>query len=236
MPEVIALGPLRLDAVLLAALIAGAAGFLAFKIRLRRLAGSEQSEQSKQSKQAELWERLYVNTAIITLLCWKLLFLLRAPSMLWERPSSLVIVRGSGFDALIGLAAAIIYVAYVRYRTRIAGLLMLDMWPFAILPACLVWTLLTNVPYGLGYTVLYAILYVVLLRVDAEAGSGRFASIALLGSGIGGLLVSLFAPYPPGVVPSLTFGLTSLQWLFIGAGLVGSLLPVKDKETESRAY
>lgn len=228
LPEVIAFGPLRLDAGLLAALIAGAAGFLALKMRLRgHAAGSEQ---------AELWGRLYVNAAIITLLCWKLLFLLREPSMLWERPSSIVIVRGSGFDAMIGLVAAAAYIAYVRSRMRIPGLVTLDVWPFAIIPACLVWTLLKSPLYGLGYAALYALLYVILLRVDAEAGSGRFAYIALLGSGIGGLLVSLFAPYPPGAVPDLTFGLTSLQWLFVVVGLLAALLPLRDKETETRTY
>ncbi|SEP11155.1 hypothetical protein [Paenibacillus sp. OV219] len=232
MPEVIAVGPLRLDSVLLAALIAGAAGFIAIKLKLT---GTERSE---------LWGQLYVNAAIITLLSWKLLFLLREPSMLWERPSSLVIVRGSGFDAMNGFAASIVYIAYVRYRRRIPSLVMLDTWPFALIPACLAWTLLTDLRYGIGYVVLYALVYAAMLRVDAEAGSGRLASIALLGSGLGGLLVSLFAPYAPGVVPELTLGLTRLQWLFVGCGLVGALLPLSEpardkdehKEKESRTY
>lgn len=228
MPDVIALGPLRLDAILLAALIAGAAGFIAIKLKV---AGTER---------ADLWEKLYVNAAIIILLCWKLLFLLREPSMLWERPSSLVLVRGSGFDAIVGFAMAIFYIAYVRYRRQIPGLVMLDMWPFAVIPAGLVWTLLTNTLYGLPYTVLYVLVYAMMLRVDAVPGSGRIASMAWLGSGIGGLLVSLFAPYAPGVVPELTFGLTRLQLLFVGCGLVGALLPLPapawDKEKESRTY
>ncbi|RAP75223.1 hypothetical protein [Paenibacillus montanisoli] len=219
MTEPIAIGPLRLDAMMLAAIGSAAAGLAILKLWLAR----------SPFKEERYWFELAVNAMIWILIGWKLAFLLREPEVLWERPSALIIVRGSGSDTAVGMLLAIVYLGYATRKRRIKALKLLDVLPFALLPACIVWTLITDRWYGIPYAILLAAVYGVLFRTGAagRAGSGETASLALLGTGIGGLVVSLFAPYPPGELPMLTFGLTTLQWLFILMSLLGIGLPTR---------
>ncbi|WP_308638325.1 hypothetical protein [Paenibacillus silvisoli] len=222
MSEPIAVGPLRLDAMLLAALVSAAVGLAMLKLWLSR----------SPLKEERYWLDLALNAMIWTLIGWKLTFLVREPEVLWERPSALIIMRGSGSDTLVGILLAIGYLAYASRKRGIPFVKLLDVWPFALLPAFFAWTLLTDRWYGIPYALLLAAVYGILFRTGAagRAGSGEAASLALFGAGIGGLAVSLFAPYPAGELPGLTFGLTTLQWLFILLSLVGIGLGGRGKQ------
>ncbi|SDX90101.1 hypothetical protein [Paenibacillus sp. CF384] len=219
MSETIELGPLRLDAMLLAGLLSAAVGLAMFKIWLSR--SSLQGETN--------WMDIALNAVICTIIGWKLAFLVRDPELLWERPSALLLVRGSATDTAFGFLLACAYVAYAGRKRNIPLKKLLDVWPYAIIPGCIVWTLLTDFPYAIPYALLLACVYGILFRTGASSriGSGETASLSLLGTGIGGLFVSLFAAYPPGTLPALTFGLTMLQWLFIALSFIGILMPRK---------
>ncbi|SFT04142.1 hypothetical protein [Paenibacillus sp. BC26] len=213
MSEAIEIGPLRLDAMLLAGLLSAAVGLALFKLWIAR--SSLQGETN--------WLDIGLNAVICTIIGWKLAFLIRDPEILWERPSALLLVRGSGVDTAFGFVLACAYIGYAGRKRKIPLNKQLDVWPYAIVPGCFVWTLVTDIPYGIPYALLIACVYGVLFRTGASSriGSGESASISLLGTGIGGLFVSLFAAYPPGTLPALTYGLTTLQWLFIALSFIG---------------
>ncbi|BBH21896.1 hypothetical protein Back11_32410 [Paenibacillus baekrokdamisoli] len=219
MPELLTLGTLRLDGILLTAILSAAVGFIALSIWLKHV-GDERKAW---------WVSLWPNGCLLTLLCWKLAFLFNEPSMLWERPSSLILMRGSAEDAALGIMVALIYMIIAVRKRGITVLSLLDILPFAVLPCCIGFGLLWQNPYLLPYAGLFAALYVVLLRSPGtrEAGSGRSAQITLLGAGLGGLLISLFAPYSPGMLPELTVGLTTGQWSFVGLSVLGTLLQAR---------
>lgn len=220
MPELVSVGSLRLDGGLLAAFLSVIAGLTALGIWIKR---------SRETREGP-WLDLLTNGSIIAIAGWKLGFLLHDPSMLWERPGSILIVRGSFSDLLVGIIAAALYLAWALRRKRLSLLKFFDALPYAILPGLIVWNAITAFPYRIVYMLLFTVLYIVLLR-SQEAGSpgtGDAMRMFLTGIGFGGLTVSLFANYPQGTWPDMMLGLTLLQWCLIGLAVLGALWRKKD--------
>ncbi|UVI28844.1 hypothetical protein [Paenibacillus spongiae] len=217
MPDIVSIGPFRADGTLLTVLISLAVGMAALAIWIRLDPASRQGP----------WIDILMTASIITLLGWKLGFLLRDPSLLWTRPSAILIMRGNAADVIIGLAGAVIYLIAMHLRKRMSWKGFLNMLPFALLPGWITWSALNEFPYQLIYAIVYAAVFVWLIMQKASEvpDDGSTISSALLGIGIGGLIASLFAPYPPGYVPGLTLGLTVSQWLLIGTGILGAVIP-----------
>lgn len=220
MPELISVGSLRLDGGLLAAFLSVIAGLTALGIWINR----------SKSTRGGPWLDLMINASVITVVGWKLAFLLHDPAMLWERPSSILIVRGSFSDLLIGIIAASLYLVWALRRKRLSWLKFFDVLPFAILPGFIAWNAITAFPYRMVYMVLFVVLYIVLLRSQEAGvpGTGDAMRMFLIGIGFGGLTVSLFAVYPQGTWPELILGLTMLQWCFIGLAVLGALWRKQD--------
>ncbi|GGD47118.1 hypothetical protein [Paenibacillus nasutitermitis] len=214
MPELVSIGGARLDGVLLTYILSAAAGFGALWIWLKK----------RPDVQDRFSLDLLINAALIALLVWKLAFIVRDPQAVWHSPASLILVRGSSTDALFGLFAAIIYLLIALRLRKLPWRRLMDVAPFAVLPGCVLWNGLSDFPYRLIYAILLLVVYGYMLRVAAVSGSGESARTAMLGAGIGGLAVSLFAPYPPGTFPELTGGLSALQWCFVLMGAAGALL------------
>lgn len=217
MPEIVSIGPFRADGTLLTAIISLVVGLTALSLWIR---------QKPEVRQGP-WIDLLITASVITLLGWKVGFLLRDPSLLWTRPSALLIMRGNMGDLILGLAAAVIYLMVMHWRKHIAWTEFLNILPFALLPGWVTWNALSGFPYRLIYAVVFAVVYVWILRQQSSnlPEKGGAMSSALLGIAIGGLAASLFASYPPGYVPVLTGGLTSAQWLLIGTGILGTVIP-----------
>jgi len=214
MPELVAIGGARLDGVLLTYILSAAAGIAALWVWLKR----------KPDPADRVWLDLLINAALIALLVWKLAYILKDPQAVVHSPASIILVRGSSTDALLGLFAALIYLLLAVRLRKLPWLRLLDAAPLAVLPGCALWNGLTDFPYRLVYAILFLIVYGYLLRAPAAPGSGESGRTAMLGAGIGGLTVSLFAPYPPGAFPELTGGLSALQWGFILLAAAGALL------------
>ncbi|MBW7455499.1 hypothetical protein ACFOLF_25815 [Paenibacillus sepulcri] len=219
MPELVSIGSARLDGLLLTFILSAAAGLGALWLWQRR---------SPDSPDRVLQDLLF-NAVVIALLGWKLAFIIRDPESVWNSPQSLLLVRGSDTDALIGLFLALLYLLLAVRVRKLSWLRLLDTAAMAVLPGSAVWNGLTDFPYRIIYALLFLIVYIYLLRsVQAsEPVSGEYGRAGLLGAGIGGLVVSLFAPYPPGDFPDLTAGLSALQWCFILLAAGGALLQVK---------
>ncbi|GGG24312.1 hypothetical protein [Paenibacillus abyssi] len=222
MPEMVTLGPLTLDGLLLSVLISAAAGLLALTAWMR----------TKHQLREGPWVDLLFNVIVITGVCWKLGFLIGDPSLLWERPLSLLMVRGSELDALIGLTLSVIYLAFALRKRKLPLQAFLGVLPFALLPSLFIWNLLSAFPYQVPYALLNAILYLYLVRSSNEEGSAAVLRLYLLGMGFGGLVVSLFAVYPPGELIRTTLGLTGMQWIFIAHGIIGVFTTTKHTQSE----
>ncbi|MBW7476836.1 hypothetical protein K0T92_19145 [Paenibacillus oenotherae] len=215
MPELISIGTFRLDGGLLAAFLSVIAGLTALGLWTKRSPDTRNGP----------WLDLLTNAAVITVIGWKIGFLLHDPALLWERPSSLIIVRGSLSDLLLGLLAAALYMTWTVKRKRISWLRLLDVIPYAALPGFIVWNAITAFPYRIVYMILVIFIYAALLRSQEAGtpGTGDAIRLVLLGAGFGGLVSSLFAAYPQGTWPQMTLGLTLLQWCLIGLAVIGSL-------------
>ncbi|MFC5651885.1 hypothetical protein ACFPYJ_22735 [Paenibacillus solisilvae] len=222
MPEMLPVGSLRLDGALLTAILSVAAGLCALRVWFWRIA--------LESELRLFWMAALTNMCLISLIGWKLAFLIDDPSLLWNRPSSLILLRGSASDAAALLLAAVIYLLILIRRRRIPMVQLLDILPYAVLPGCFVWELLWQTPYLLPYASLVIVIYIVLIRTPEAAvpGSGKSSQLCALGLGYGGLLVSLFTVYPPSAVPLLILGLTRLQWIFIALAGLGALLQARN--------
>ncbi|MCQ6559543.1 hypothetical protein [Paenibacillus mendelii] len=217
MPEIVSIGPFRADGTLLTAILSLVVGLAALSLWIR---------QKPEVRQGP-WIDLLITASVITLIGWKVGFLLRDPSLLWTRPSAILIMRGNTGDVILGLTAAVIYLLVIHWRKRIAWMEFLNILPFALLPGWITWNALSEFPYRLIYAIVFAVVYVWIIRQQTSnvPEQGDAISSALLGIAIGGLAASLFAPYPPGYLPDLTWGLTSAQWLLIGLGVLGAVIP-----------
>jgi len=221
MPDIVSIGPLRVDGNLLAVMLAVAAGLLALSLWIRR------SSEARKGP----WVDVLLTMALIAIIGWKLGFVISDPSIVWERPSALLIMRGGKTELLIGLGAALIYLLQLLLRRKLVLLQFMAMLPFALLPGIIVWSILSQFPYGWPYALAWILVYTWLWRWSEgdesdEADSGEYAfSLFLQGIGFGGLAASLFASYPLGYLPELTLGLTNGQWLWILMAVVGVLWP-----------
>ncbi|MFD0716579.1 hypothetical protein [Paenibacillus sp. GCM10027626] len=229
MPEIVSVGPLRLDGSLLAVLISIVAGLLALAIWIKM----------RPEKRTGPWVDVFMTAAVIALLGWKLGIVLSDPAIVWQRPAALLIMRGGMMELLIGLAAAAIYLMAGQLRGRIRLWELLAALPFALLPGLVVWSVLHDFPYYIVYAFVWAAVYIWLLWTSAaDAVSGReLGRSGLLGLGIGGLAASLFAPITPGGWLQLTLGLTALQWGLIIISAAGALIrPEADAAATSSGY
>ncbi|XEC93925.1 hypothetical protein AB6A23_21650 [Paenibacillus tarimensis] len=215
MPEIVTLGSFSLDGILLTAVISAALGLtgLFFWTRLDR------------QLQDGPWIDLMLNAIIIIGLVWKLGFLFRDPSLLWERPSSLLIVRGSVWDAVAGMLVSAVYLVIATRTRGLKPLHLAAVIPIALLPAMMAWNMLTSLPNRIPYAVLFLLLYLALLKLRKNGGTLlEILHIYLLGTGFGGLAVSLFVAWPPGEPVRLIFGLTAVQWLFVAHTVSGAFI------------
>ncbi|RXZ80564.1 hypothetical protein EBB07_18630 [Paenibacillaceae bacterium] len=226
MPEIVSLGPLNADGLLLTVLIAAVAGMGALSLWIR----------TQPLLKGVPWLDMFGTALFIWGICWKLGFLVWNPALLWERPLSLLVVRSGFWETLAGGAAACIYLLIAARRRQIKLNQLLGVLPYALVPALIVWCSLTSFPYYLPYALIAAGFYIYMIK-DARgsaSGGGPDLTTYLLGFGFGGLLASLFAASPPGAVLHLTAGLTGLQWLFIALIAAGIFVkPQRAIQTET---
>jgi len=225
MPDIVSIGPLRVDGSLLAVMLSVAAGLLALSLWIRR------SSEARNGP----WVDVLLTMTLIAIIGWKLGFIVSDPAIVWERPSALLIMRGGTTELLIGLGAGLIYLLQLLLRKKLSLLRFMAVLPFALLPGMIVWSILSEFPYGWPYALVWILVYIWLWRWSAggDSDSSEYAfSLSLRGIGLGGLAASLFASYPPGYLPELTLGLTNGQWLWILIAVVGVLWPSR-KSAES---
>ena len=249
MPDVIEIGGLALNGMLLTALIAAFAGYGGLRLWTARA----------RSGRSGPWGDMMVGTAAVAIVIWKFGVLFREPSILWEEPRLLLVIRGSGGEAAAGLAAAGLIWFWLARRNGIGFLPALDALAVAASGGLFAWNLLSAFEYRWGYAAVCAALLALLIgrrapeparAEETEAGGGtrtagdmageaaeamrnsdgresRSGGAAVLAGyvlGAGCLAVSLFAAPPPWVRPPVLAGLTSTQWLFIAAALAAAAL------------
>ncbi|MDF2671453.1 MAG: hypothetical protein K0R67_3759 [Paenibacillus sp.] len=233
MNEIVQIGPLVLNKGLLVIIISVVCGWGAIRWSLRYF-----------GEQAASLLELWMNAALIVLLFYKLGYLLTTPSLLWERPMTLLLMNGASREVGMGIVAAAIYLTYRLKRGGYDVRLLLDMFAWggtaslaaysAMLwrygrPTELVWGIqdgfaLTSYHPLNAYMLLlmFGIGYRLWRKVRAgEAGHGTVFQVAAVGAGIGGLVFSLLDE--PG--DSLFLFLSMQQLLFLGLALVGVIFP-----------
>jgi len=221
LPEVIEIGGLALNGMLLTALIAALAGYGALRLWTARARASRSGP----------WGDLTAGAAVIAIIIWKFGVLFREPSLLWEQPRLLLVIIGSGTEAAAGLAAAGVYWIWQARRKGVGFLPALDAMAVTAAGGLLVWNLLSAFEYRWGYAAVCAALLAILIGRPAPAAGqaagetpGSAAVLAGYVLGAGCLTVSLFAVPPPWVRPPMLAGLTSTQLLFSAAGLAAAVL------------
>lgn len=222
MPEVIEIGGFALNGLLLTSALAVFGGYLAaawWKV----LAPERRSGP---------WRDLTINAALIAVFIWKFGVLLRDPSILWEQPLLLLVITGTGIEASVGLACAVLYWIISSRRRKIRLLASVDALAVTAAGGLFVWNVLSAPAYRWGYAVLCALLLVLLLARRRTEGDGHAAVTTCYVLGAGGLTVSLFAEPPPWVLPAGFAGLTTMQLLLIAAGLAGAGLDLYRERVE----
>ena|GEM_PF-627161 len=165
MPEVIEIGGLALNGMLLTALIAALAGYGSLRLWTAR----------ERTSRSGPWGDLTAVAALIAIAIWKFGVLFREPSLLWEQPLLLLVIVGSGAEAFAGLAAAALFWIWQSRRKGIGLLLALDALTVSAAGGLLIWNLLSAIEYRWGYAVVCAILLAVLI--------GRQAPVAVRAAG-----------------------------------------------------
>jgi len=157
LPDVIEIGGLALNGMLLTALIAALAGYGALRLWSARASGGRSGP----------WGDLTTGAAAIAIAIWKFGVLLREPSLLWEQPGLLLVLVGSGLEAALGLAAAAIFWIWLAHRNGVAFLLALDALAVSAAGGLLAWNLLSAVEYRWGYAAVCAALLALLIGRQA---------------------------------------------------------------------
>lgn len=230
LPDVIEIGGLALNGMLLTSLIAAFAGYGALWLWTAR---------ARESRSGP-WGDLTAGAAMIAIVIWKFGVLFREPSLLWEQPRLLLVIVGSSAEAVAGLAAAGLYWIWRARRIGVGLLPALDALAVSAAGGLLVWNALSAFEYRWGYAAVCAVLLALLIgrrepeEAASEAGKAAGASVGSAGGdaavlagyvlGAGCLAVSLFTVPPPWVRPFELAGLTGTQLLFIAVGLATAAL------------
>jgi len=268
MPESISLGPLQLQWSLLGVLLAALAGYAVVSFRLKRedrimsrrgtegLAdgpdGTEREidadvsaldgaheEVKRQPLLRSTLMNIFANGLFVVLLVWKLGFLLKTPSIIWEQPLGLLIYWSSPDMVVLGAVAAAVLVLLQLRKAGIPVQTAADAAAFGILAAYAVrqaamwqgggvtelpWAIASESslfgvhPLGAYALLLSAALGVWLWSRNEPLGTGGYVRDLCTYGGLGLLALSLFKESPKETV----FLLTAEQWGFAALALLGS--------------
>ncbi len=242
MNEIVEIGPFVLNKGLLVIIISLVCGWGVIRLCWRYF-----------GDQAAPLLELLMNAALLVLVFWKLGHLLTTPSLLWERPMTLLLMSGSSREIGIGLIAAAGFITYRLKKGRLEYRLFLDMLAFGSTIALLVSSMLlwrygrpTDLPWGIQdgfgesfYHPLNVYMLVLTLglgyrlwkKVSAdEAGRGIIFRETAITVGAGGLVISLVDR----TSDSLIFLLSSTQLLFLGLAIIGIIFPVHTHNRNKR--
>lgn len=239
MNDILQLGPFVLNKSLLVLIASLVCGWGAIRLRLRVF-----------GEAAAPALELMLNAALIVLLFWKFGHALFAPSLIWQRPMSLLLMSGAAREVGIGLLAATAFIMYRTRKMRLPIRLLLDLLAYGATAALAAYSLLrwrygsiTDLPWGIsdgyGYEQFHPLniyMFIVSGLVGfrlwrkaevGEAASGRIFQEAAILLGIGGMLVS-FCDNPG--EPVLLY-LTAQQLLWLGLAAIGVIFPVNTHNT-----
>lgn len=177
MPEVIEIGGLALNGMLLTALIAAFAGYGSLWLWTVR---------ARESRSGP-WGDLTAGAALLAVVIWKFGVLFREPSLLWEQPLLLLVIVGSGAEAFAGLAAAGLYWIWQARRRGVGLLRALDALAVSAAGGLLAWNLLSAIEYRWGYAAVCAALLALLIgrRAPATAPDAGSAAETMAGTAAG---------------------------------------------------
>lgn len=166
LPEVIEIGGLALNGMMLTALISAFAGYGALWLWKVRARGSRSGP----------WGDLAVGAAAIAIFVWKFGVLFRDPSILLEQPRLLFVVIGSGAEAYAGVTAAGLFWIWQARRMGVGMLRALDALAVSAAGGLLAWNLLSAPEYRWGYALVCAALLALLIgrrAPEADRTAGR---------------------------------------------------------------
>lgn len=234
MPDMISLGPLSLDGHLLVYVLAIVAGYWAMKLRLR-------SERHKEfADEARSILDIALTAVIVIALFWKFGTLLFKPSIIWERPMHILLIRGTLLHTALGFAVALLYVVFRLRRLGVRFMLFADSVPYGVLTGLIVHSLLirqygrpTSQPWGMSMNdpgllyhplnvyvlILCVLLFILLWMRPLRLGEGAVVSSFLIYCGLGLWAISML---------EYSAGLTlfnEMQRVYVGMVVLGLLIP-----------
>jgi hypothetical protein len=159
LPDVIEIGGLALNGMVLTALISALAGYGALWLWTKRARGGRSGP----------WGDLAAGAAVIAIAIWKFGVLFRDPAILSEQPLLLLLIVGSGAEAHAGLAAAGLYWIWQARRKGIGLFRTLDALAVSAAGGLLAWNLLSAFEYRWGYAAVCAALLALLIGRRAPA-------------------------------------------------------------------
>ncbi|CAH0118881.1 MULTISPECIES: hypothetical protein [unclassified Paenibacillus] len=208
MNEVVQLGPFILKGSLLTAVVSFAAALAMIGIRLHF------SEEHKKG-----WLDLFVTNAVVIAICYKFGFLLEDPRILWQNPQALLLTSGgstAGWLLCAVLAAS--YTSYCMRKRALRFTVLLDLLPYGLSAGSAAFFALSGA-WSFWYAGAAACVAAVLWIWRSPPGEGKALLLFLVWGGIGGMACTLLVPQPGA---SIRFGLSPLQWLFVGMALAGA--------------
>lgn len=235
MPDIISLGRLTLDGHLLVYVLAIVAGYWGMKLRLRFDRHSEVTDEEARSVLD-----VAVTAVIVTALFWKFGSLLFKPSIIWEKPMHILLMRGTLLHTSLGVAVAIIYVVYKLRRRHVRFMLFADSMPYGVLTGLAVYSLLirdygrpTSLPWGISmndpsllyhplhlYVMLLAVLLLIFMWIrPLRIGEGKALRYFLTFLGLGLWAISML-DYGAGEAL-----FSEMQRVYVGMVVLGLLFP-----------
>lgn len=151
MPQMISLGPISLDGHLLVYALAIIAGYWAMKLRFIYERDDEVTVEMQSIMDVTL-------TAVnIVALFWKFGTVLFKPSLLWENPMRILLMRGTMLHTSLGIAVALIYAMFKLKRLNVRFMRFADGVSYGVLTGFIVHALLikqygrpTSLPWGIS--------------------------------------------------------------------------------------
>lgn len=214
MNEVLSIGPFVLKWGVLAFIISAAVLWLVMLWVLYR-----------QQEPWRIWSELLLGNIVTIALCYKFGFLWDDPALLWTQPKTLILTSGGSTGGWI--LGAILILGYTqRFMRRkqlswavLFNALSIGLSSFAMVLLCLIIGLDKDAslwPYALVAILLTAWL---LLFVHSSLRTGNHMAHLLIGSGIGGMIVTISAQDI--MFSTIMFGLSVEQWIFTVMALTG---------------
>jgi hypothetical protein len=177
--------------------------------------------------QAPLFDKVG-NALIIWFFLWKFSGLLYDPSLLWNNPSALLVMRGNDLGLWIGGIAAFLYIYRALLKLRVPVLLFADLLSLGLSVAIPVYSLLsweyglpTSLPWGVSIEnpdYKYHPVNVYLLMITAPIAARQWRMARQLGEGT---LTTRFLIFYGMALMAVTFFQPKNEWI---AGLSGEQL------------